>query len=244
MAKKAKREDFDPILFQGIAHRGLHDENKTENGLNAFKAALENGYAIELDIHLTKDNELLVCHDDNLKRTTGEEGIIEDLTLEEIRNGYRLLDGEVVPTFQEVLDLVQEKTPIVVELKVHQKNFRPLAKKAMEVLRSVQNKKRITLISFDPRALYCCRKSPFTRGLLVCKNSEWVFRLRRCFEYLDVEECLLITPKYQKERKKGRLMNVWTIHNENQLKEIRGQFDMITFQELGTERIHEYLKEE
>ena len=114
----------------------------------------------------------------------------------------------------------------------------------MEVLRSVQNKKRITLISFDPRALYCCRKSPFTRGLLVCKNSEWVFRLRRCFEYLDVEECLLITPKYQKERKKGRLMNVWTIHNENQLKEIRGQFDMITFQELGRERIHEYLKEE
>ena len=92
MAKKAKREDFDPILFQGIAHRGLHDENKTENGLNAFKAALENGYAIELDIHLTKDNELLVCHDDNLKRTTGKEGIIEDLTLEEIRNGYRLLE--------------------------------------------------------------------------------------------------------------------------------------------------------
>ena len=39
-------------------------------------------------------------------------------------------------------------------------------------------------------------------------------------------------------------MNVWTIHNENQLKEIRGQFDMITFQELGRERIHEYLKEE
>mgnify|MGYP004457871881 FL=1 len=244
MAKKAKREDFDPILFQGIAHRGLHDANKTENGLNAFKAALENGYAIELDIHLTKDNELLVCHDDNLKRTTGKEGIIEDLTLGEIRNGYRLLDGEVVPTFQEVLNLVQEKTPIVVELKVHQKNFRPLAKKAMEVLRSIQNKKRITLISFDPRALHCCRKSPFTRGLLVCKNSEWVFRLRGFFEYLDVEECLLITPKYQKERKKGRLLNVWTIHNENQLKEIRGQFDMITFQDLGTERIHEYLKEE
>ena len=50
MAKKAKREDFDPILFQGIAHRGLHDENKTENGLNAFKAALENGYAIRVGL--------------------------------------------------------------------------------------------------------------------------------------------------------------------------------------------------
>ena len=242
--KFAKKSDFDPTIFKGIAHRGLHDETRTENGMNAFKNAIENGYAIELDIHLTKDNKLLVCHDDNLKRTTGKEGIIEDLTLDEIRSSYKLLDGEELSTLEEVLEMVNERVPVVVELKVHNKNYKPLAKKAMEVLLSfgIKDTKKITLISFDPRALLHCHKCPFTKGLLICKEYEWTFKFRRFFNYLDVEDTLLTTPKYQAWRKKGCLLNTWTIKSEEQLAKVMGQFDMITFQDLGPTRIHEYLK--
>ena len=175
MAKKATRQDFDPSFFRGIAHRGLHDEQRTENGLGAFQNAMDHGLCFELDIHLTKDGELLVCHDSELERTTGKRGIIEELTLSEIKENYRLLDGEIVPSFQEVLDLNQERVPIVVELKVHDGNYKPLAKKAVEVLKQIKNPKTITLISFDPRALLAARKSPFTRGILIYENDFLLF---------------------------------------------------------------------
>ena len=53
------------------AHRGLHDDALPENSMAAFRAALEAGYGIELDIHLMKDGKLAVIHDTSLKRTAG-----------------------------------------------------------------------------------------------------------------------------------------------------------------------------
>ena len=55
----------------GYAHRGLHGDGVPENSMAAFKAALDHGYGIELDIHLLKDGNLAVIHDASLKRTAG-----------------------------------------------------------------------------------------------------------------------------------------------------------------------------
>ena len=111
MKKEELLNKVDSRIIKGIAHRGLHNEIYTENGLKAFKNALDNNLAIELDIHLTKDKKLVVCHDSNLKRTTNKEGIIEELTLEEIENNYTLLDGGKIPTLEDVLSLVNEQVP-------------------------------------------------------------------------------------------------------------------------------------
>ena len=63
------------------AHRGLHQKPTVpENSLAAFKAAVDNGYAIELDVHLMKDGNIAVIHDASLKRTAGMDVKIEDLT--------------------------------------------------------------------------------------------------------------------------------------------------------------------
>ena len=69
------------------AHRGYHDGNVAvpENSLPSFQAAIDAGYGIELDVHLLKDGNLAVIHDSSLKRTTGAEGKIEELTIE-VRN--------------------------------------------------------------------------------------------------------------------------------------------------------------
>ena len=93
MNKKKVLSKINPLFLTGIAHRGLHNEKFTENGMKAFENAIKKGVPIELDVHLTSDNELVVCHDEDLKRTTGKEGIIEHLTLKEIKDNYRLLDG-------------------------------------------------------------------------------------------------------------------------------------------------------
>ena len=61
------------------AHRGLHDAARPENSMAAFRAALNQGYGVELDVHLLRDGNLAVIHDSLLKRTTGEEGRVEQL---------------------------------------------------------------------------------------------------------------------------------------------------------------------
>ena len=61
------------------AHRGLHNENRPENSMAAFRAAWEHGYGVELDIHLMKDGNLAVIHDSSLLRVAGADVAIEDL---------------------------------------------------------------------------------------------------------------------------------------------------------------------
>ena len=82
-----------------IAHRGLYDNVIIpENSLRAFKSAITENYPIEIDIHLTKDNNLVVFHDHNLKRMTEKALIIENLTIDDLKE-IRLLDTkEKIPT--------------------------------------------------------------------------------------------------------------------------------------------------
>ena len=235
---------LDESFFRGICHRGLHNQEFTENGLKAFQNAIDHGMAFELDIHLTKDNVLLVCHDEELVRTTGKKGIIEDLTAAEIRENYRLLDGEVVPTFQEVLDLNQERSLIVVELKTFRKNYFQLGKAARKFLdERIKNPKKIAIISFDPRALMAFRKGPYHRALLICKEKEFAWGWRWCSESLDLEWFMAKEPRVISYRKKGKGVNVWTVQTEEQLKEIAPYVDTVTFEYLDPELVTKTLEE-
>jgi glycerophosphoryl diester phosphodiesterase len=241
MSKKKIVSRLNPLFFQGIAHRGLWDERRTENGLQAFAAAQEQGYAFELDIHLTKDQQLLVCHDDELQRTTGKSGIIEELTLEEIKKNYRLRDGEEVPSLAEVLALDHETVPIVVELKVHKGNYKPLAKKAKEVLKkSIVDPKNIWMISFDPRALLAMGHR-YVRGLLVCKEHLWTLKLRHLYESLDMEDAL-VSEKRVVAFRKHHPINVWTIQESAQAEGVAPSVDAMTFQHLDPAFVRSLLK--
>ena len=139
------------------AHRGLHGKGVPENSMAAFKAALDHGYGIELDIHLLKDGNLAVIHDSLLNRTTGEAGRIEDLTTQQLKN-YRL-EGteETIPEFQDVLTLFHGKAPLIVELKPVKGNHAELTAKAVEMLENWNG--LYCLESFDPRCIYWLKKN-------------------------------------------------------------------------------------
>ena len=233
---------LNPLLLQGIAHRGLHNDKYTENGMNAFGNAVRHGLPIELDIHLTKDNQLVVCHDEDLKKTTGRHGIIEDMTVEEIKQ-YRLLDGGEIPTLIEVLDFVKEQVPLVIELKVFRKNYKALAKKTIEVLSErVVDKKNYMLISFDPRSLWPLKKLGIIRSLLVTKSHEYTFTwFRHTVETVDLDQ-ILFNEKRIRNYHKRYLVNVWTIENEEQLKAIIPYVDTVTFQHMDENIVRDYLK--
>lgn len=99
------------------AHRGLHSDTVAENSMSAFRLAVEHGYGIELDVRLSKDKQLVVFHDDTLKRVTGKEGRVDEFTAEEL--GAFTLSGteDTVPLLDDVLNLVCGQVPLLVEIK-------------------------------------------------------------------------------------------------------------------------------
>ena len=164
------------------AHRGLHGNGLPENSMAAFRAALDGGYGIELDVHLLKDGNLAVIHDSLLRRTTGAEGRIEDLTTQDLKN-YRL-EGteETIPTFREVLELYAGKAPLIVELKPVGNNQAALCQTACDMLESYEG--AYCMESFDPRCIFWLKRHrpKIIRGQLaedfVRSNSEepWILR--------------------------------------------------------------------
>ena len=139
------------------AHRGLHNKaaGVPENSLAAFRLAVEHGFGVELDIHLTKDRRLAVIHDTSLLRTTGADVNVPDLTAEELKQ-YRL-EGtdEQVPLLEEVLPLFEGKTPLIVELKVDG-NAAELTKAACALLD--QYSVTYCIESFHPQPIGWLRK--------------------------------------------------------------------------------------
>ena len=127
------RRDISSLMGVDYAHRGLWNTNepdeenrladdlRPENSLAAFRAAVEKGYGIELDVHRTRDGALVVHHDDSLKRLTGVDKQIARCTMKEVR-ACRLPNGEPIPTFDEVLKVVAGRVPLIVELKVENGN--------------------------------------------------------------------------------------------------------------------------
>ena len=99
-----------------VAHRGLHDDAAPENSLPAFRAAVQLGYAVETDVRLTKDGELVIYHDDELSRLTQRNRKVVDCTKDELKK--LLIEGkEPIPTLQEFLDCIGGAVPILLEIK-------------------------------------------------------------------------------------------------------------------------------
>ena len=146
-----------PFINRNFAHRGLHDQRRTvpENSLAAFRLAKEHGYGVELDVHLTLDNKLVVFHDDTTDRVCGVPGRVEDMSWPQL-SALRLCGtDERMPLLREVLELMGGKYPIIVELKRGSRNV----KLCRMVLRELeQYSGPVCIESFDPFIVAWFRK--------------------------------------------------------------------------------------
>ena len=112
-----KKKNIDDFVDVKYAHRGLHNSERAENSISAMKAAVEAGFGIELDVRLSKDGVLMVFHDDTIDRVCGREGKVIDFTADELATFKLNGTEDGVPTFDEVLDVVGGKVPLLVEIK-------------------------------------------------------------------------------------------------------------------------------
>ena len=117
------------------AHRGLFDNEGgiPENSLAAFARAVEAGYGMELDVQLTADGQLAVFHDMTLGRMCGADVCLSELSYEETQKYTLLGTNERIPLFSQVLDLVNGRTPLIVEIK-HYGNVNRMAKEVNATL--------------------------------------------------------------------------------------------------------------
>ena len=107
------------LLSVPLTHRGYHDvaARRPENSLSAFEAAAQAGYAIELDVELTRDGQAMVFHDDTLDRMTAETGPLQDRTAAELGRITLNHSDDRIPTLAQVLDRVAGRVPLLIEIK-------------------------------------------------------------------------------------------------------------------------------
>lgn len=151
-----RRRTWEYLRGFRYAHRGLHDNaiGVPENSLPAFELAARHGFGSELDVHLTSDGQLVVVHDSDLSRLTGEQGIVEDLTLEELSERRLLGTDERIPLFSAVLDLYDRlapAAPLIVEVKTYGGNHAELTAATMAELD--RHEHPYCVESFDPLAV-------------------------------------------------------------------------------------------
>ncbi len=139
-----------PFMRRTFAHRGLYSEDQRvpENSLPAFRAAVEAGYGVELDVQLTRDKQVVVFHDDTLKRACGTDARIDAFSYAELTQRMRLFGTEqTIPLFSEVLAVLDGRVPVIVELKSGGDRF-GLCKRTLALLRLYAGP--FCIESFDP----------------------------------------------------------------------------------------------
>lgn len=232
-------KDFSFLKVGFIAHRGFHTQEIPENSLSAFQKAIANGCTIEFDVHLLKDNKIVVFHDNNLKRMTGINKDIKDCTYDDLKNIQLLNTKEQIPTFQEVLNLINSQVPIIIELKYDVKKHK-LEKELVKILDNYKGK--FCVKSFDPFIMRWFQKNrpDYIRGLLVpstYKNiQQYVSRkmllLNFCNpDFISCDYKLFDDKKIQKLRM-NKMILAWTITNRQDYLEYKTYFDNLICENL------------
>lgn len=204
-----------------VAHRG-YSSKAPENTMAAFELALEAGAdGLELDVHLTKDGEVIVIHDHTLERTTNGTGIVEEHTLAELQQ----LDagswfgpefkGEKLPTLRQVCELIKGRDLLFnIELKVTL-GFEQLNQKVLELLNEFDLHEKTIISSFNHYALVHFKEiSPKTRtGILYSAAlvNPWEYAKSIGATALHSYHATIIPEIAQGAQANGVMVNCWTV---------------------------------
>ena len=132
-----------------------------ENTMISFKEAVKQGAnGIELDVHLSKDGYLMVCHDERVDRTTNGTGFIKDMTCKELRKldagmwFNEKFKGQKLPILREVFDyLINRKVILNIELKAGSSFYDGIEEKLIKLIENYRFTNKVIISSFDHRAL-------------------------------------------------------------------------------------------
>lgn len=228
-----------------IAHRGLHNKEKNipENSLASFERAIEHGYAIECDVNLTKDGEIVVFHDESLKRMCNQDGWVWDRTLRELKTLHLDDTEETIPSLSDMLALVDGRVPLLIELKP-KGDYIGLAKafeeriKDYDGLYAVQSFHPYTLIWFGenmPRVPRGQIAEYFKedRSLVFWKKfllKRMYFNRRSTPDFINYNLHELPNRFVNRAKKQGKIVLAYTARTQEELKWMRTHYDNAVFE--------------
>ncbi len=220
-----------PIIF---AHRGS-SAYAPENTLAAFALAVKQGVpALELDVKLTSDGEVVVIHDPTTRRTCGVNGTIKKMTLSQIKKldaGSHFdpaFTGEKIPTLQEVFDLVGKKIFINIEITNYTSIFDNLPNKVAELVKKNKLQQWVFFSSFNPIALWKIKHllPEIPIGFLAEAGKPGRLARSRLFEWLNYQafhpyygDVSLDLVRYHHQKK--RLVNVYTVNQAETMRSLQ-----------------------
>jgi len=205
-----------------IAHRG-DTKAGLENTLPAVAAALTLGIdGIEVDLRITRDGQVVLFHDDDLKRLADRPETIESLSLSEVRK-IRLKGGHQIPSLEEFLDLAQNANLLNLELKTADPFSGALERKTLETLNRFPKNPALLISSFQPLSLWRIRRlAPHLPTGYLFEKHWLIHRIILPFlrpSSLNPPLRYLNRRLVDRQRRAGRRVFVWTVNDENDMKE-------------------------
>lgn len=215
-----------------IAHRGIHGNGIIENTIPAFSMAIKKNVPIELDIHILKDSNLVVYHDDNLNRLINIDRNISSYTYQELKELTFPNTDIHIPLFDDVLDMINGKVLLVVEIKKSNIiNYRKYCEKIVSVLDKYSGD--LVIKSFDYRIVkYFLKNTNYLTGLLISNKSnfyDWCMRKNITIslvgpDFISVSSRLLDEKFINKNIGKLPILT-WTIRSQKKLEKVKNKAD-------------------
>lgn len=225
---------LDPLARPVIAHRG-NRAHAPENTIESFRQAVAAGAdAIEFDLRLSRDGEVVVFHDPTLDRTTDAAGLVDMHTLDQLKEldaGARFSDnggwarpyagrGCRIPTLDELIDAMPRDLPLLMEIKTPN-----AAEPVRRIIKRRGIEKRVLVAGFNRRAIQPLRGSGFPLGATTSEAAELLLPALRgrpapAMKY----DALCVPPRWRgmpvpilamarSIKDTGKVMHIWTIND-------------------------------
>ncbi|MDO4334087.1 MAG: glycerophosphodiester phosphodiesterase family protein [Eubacteriales bacterium] len=244
---RMRRPDGAPFLHCCFAHRGLHDIERgiPENSLPAFQRAVDAGFGIELDVQLSSDNVPVVFHDATLSRMCAIDRRVDSLSFDSLEELSLANTGEKIPSFSEVLSLVNGKVPLLIEIKMDRIDLH-IPEKINELLAGYSG--AYCIESFHPAALWWYRKNrpDIYRGQLSTHFNVENHTLsvpqyllgKMVLNFIGRPDFIAYNWRFRKDlslflccKLFGSRSAGWVIRSDKELKTCRKYFDMYIFED-------------
>ena len=207
-----------------FAHRGA-SKYYPENTILAIKEGIKTkATGLEIDVHKSKDNKLVVIHDEDIERTFIGKGLVKDYTLQELKS-FKCRNKNFednlecrIPTLEEVLELVKESNIILnIELKTDEIHYDGIERDVIDLVNKYNLKNRIILSSFNHESIRICREidSKIKTGLLYSKPIEDVVNYAKSFGANAIHpDIRLVSEGLIREAKKKKIeVNIYTVNS-------------------------------
>ena len=245
MPRMIKRPDTSLFKKVYFAHRGLHDNDgdAPENSLAAFRRAGVAGFGLELAVPVSSDGVPVIFHDFNLERICGAAGKVVNHTYEELQAYTLCQSGERIPKLSELLDMVDGRVPLIVEIKAETADVSCCAV-IDRLLRAYHG--AYCIESFNPMVLWWFRinHGKVVRGQLssnfrregVYWNILYFAMTHLLFNFLTKPDFIAYNHKFSEEPGRRICRHLyrhpaaaWTVRSEQDLEALRGEYDVFIF---------------